>query len=89
MPAPVFVPPTPATAAPTAVKPGVPSSPDQINSAVPGNQLGLKPIESPLLPISASQHAQLDALLAKYKANEITPEEYHKQRAAILTQPQQ
>jgi hypothetical protein len=26
-------------------------------------------------------------LLAKYKANQITPEEYYKQRAEILAQP--
>jgi hypothetical protein len=39
---------------------------------------------APALPITAAQEAQLAALLAKYEANQITPEEYHKQRAAIL-----
>jgi translation initiation factor 2 gamma subunit (eIF-2gamma) len=47
----------------------------------------LKPIEAPLLPVSATQQAQLQALLEKYKANQITPEEYHNQRAEILAQP--
>jgi hypothetical protein len=47
----------------------------------------LKPIEVPALPISAAKEAQLRALLAKYKADQITPGEYHKQRAEILAQP--
>jgi len=33
------------------------------------------------------KEAQLQALLARYKADLITPEQYHKQRAAILAQP--
>ncbi len=69
------------------VKPGVMSATNQINAIYTGKELGLKPIESPLLPISAAQQAQLQALLAKYKANQITPEEYHNQRAEILAQP--
>lgn len=39
---------------------------------------------APPLPITAAQQAQLQELLAKYMANEISPEEYHTQRAAIL-----
>ena len=69
------------------VKPGVMSATNQINAIYTGKELGLKPIESPLLPISAAQQAQLQALLAKYKADQITPEEYHNQRAEILAQP--
>jgi hypothetical protein len=52
-----------------------------------GKDLGMKPMEAPALPISSSKEDQLQALLAKYKADQITPEEYHKQRAAILAQP--
>jgi hypothetical protein len=52
-----------------------------------GKDLGLKPIAAPALPISSDKQFQLDALLQKYKADLITPEEYHKQRAAILAQP--
>jgi hypothetical protein len=63
------------------------STPNQNNAIFPGKELGLKPIETPLLPISAAQEAQLQALLAKYKADQITPEEYHRRRAEILAQP--
>ena len=69
------------------VKAGVMSATNQINAIYTGKELGLKPIESPLLPVSATQQAQLQALLAKYKANQISPEEYHNQRAEILAQP--
>jgi hypothetical protein len=69
------------------VKPGVMSATNQINAIYTGKELGLKPIESPLLPVTSTQQAQLQALLAKYKANKISPEEYHNQRAEILAQP--
>jgi hypothetical protein len=78
---------SPAMPAMIKVKPGVMSATNQINAIYTGKELGLKPIESPLLPVSAAQQAQLQALLAKYKANQITPEEYYKQRAEILAQP--
>jgi len=86
-PAPGTAPQSPAMPATIKVKPGVMSATNQINAIYTGKELGLKPIESPLLPVSAAQQAQLQALLAKYKANQITPEEYHKQRAEILAQP--
>jgi hypothetical protein len=60
---------------------------NQINATFPGKELGLKPIEAPLLPVTATQQAQLQALLAKYKANQVSPEEYHRQRVEILAQP--
>jgi hypothetical protein len=86
-PAPDTVPPNPAMPATPKVKPGMTSTPNQNNAIFPGKELGLKPIETPLLPISAAQEAQLQALLAKYKADQITPEEYHSRRAEILAQP--
>jgi hypothetical protein len=52
-----------------------------------GKNLVMQPILAPPLPISPGQQMQLDALLTKYKANQITPEEYQKQRAAILAEP--
>ena len=52
-----------------------------------GKDLGMKPIAAPTLPISATKEERLQALLAKYKADQISPEEYHKQRAAILAEP--
>jgi hypothetical protein len=81
------VPPGSAMPATPKVKPGVISSPGQINTNFPGKELGLKPIVAPPLPVSASKAAQLQALLAKYKADQITPDEYQKQRAEILAQP--
>ena len=60
---------------------------NEINAFSPGKELGLKPIVAPPLPITAAQEAQLQSLLAKYKANEITPAEYQRQRAEILAHP--
>lgn len=84
--------PVPAPAAtvvvPSPAQTGVPNPPDQVTAVVPGKALGLKSIEAPNVPISANQQAQLQALLIKYKANQITPQEYHKRRAEILAQPQ-
>ncbi len=47
----------------------------------------MKPIVPPPLPISATKEERLNALLEKYKADQITPDEYHLQRAAILAEP--
>lgn len=44
------------------------------------------PIEAPASPISASKEQRLADLLHLYKANVITPADYHKQRAAILAE---
>ena len=43
------------------------------------------PVVAPALPIGASQQQKLLDLLAKYKADQISPEEYHRQRAAIIS----
>jgi hypothetical protein len=42
------------------------------------------PIVAPPLPINFSKEQKLDWLLNLYKANQITPQQYHEQRAAIL-----
>jgi hypothetical protein len=47
----------------------------------PGN---FPPLAGPALPISAAKQQQLDALLLRYKADQITPEQYHAERAKIL-----
>ena len=52
-----------------------------------GKDIGLKPITAPALPISATKEEKLQALLTKYKADQISPEEYHRQRAAIIAEP--
>lgn len=80
------VPAIPATNAPTApaAKP-VASNSDKANKAiVPGREPGFPPMVAPPLPISTTKEQQLEALLAQYKADQISPEEYQKQRAAIL-----
>jgi len=53
----------------------------------PGKSLGFQPIEPPPLPYSAKKQSELDALLVKYQADEISSEEYQKQRADILAEP--
>ena len=60
---------------------------NQINANFPGKELGLKPIVAPPLPISPAKEAQLQGLLEKYKADQITPEQYHAERAKILAEP--
>lgn len=42
---------------------------------------------TPPLPISADKEQRLQDLLVKYRADQITPEQYHTQRAAILAEP--
>jgi len=69
---------------PLPVKPGVTSPTNQLNAQIPSGELGLKSIEPPTLPVSADQEAELLDLLAKYKASQISPEEYFKQRKEIL-----
>ena len=53
----------------------------------PGKELGLPPITAPPLPISAAKDAQLQALLAKYLADQVTAAEYQSNRAEILAEP--
>jgi hypothetical protein len=48
---------------------------------------GLQPIATPPLPISADKQAQLQALLAKYKADLITAGQYQTGRTKILAGP--
>jgi hypothetical protein len=51
----------------------------------PGKSLGFQPIIAPPLPISARQQAELQQLLQRYQANEITPAQYQERRAKILS----
>ena len=41
----------------------------------------------PPLPISMEKQQKLQELLTKYRADQVTPDEYQKQRAAILNEP--
>jgi hypothetical protein len=58
-----------------------PATPATMNPSTP------VPIVAPGLPISMTKEQRLQALLARYKADQITPEQYHTQRAAILAEP--
>lgn len=45
------------------------------------------PIVAPGLPVSMTKEQRLQALLMLYKADQVTPEQYHTRRAAILAEP--
>ena len=45
------------------------------------------PLQAPPVDISAAKQQRLDELLRKYRADELTPEEYHQQRAKTLGEP--
>lgn len=74
----------PVASSPVMVAPHT-ASPPEANYI--GKDLGMKPIVAPALPISASKEEQLQALDMRYKADLISPDEYQKQRAAILAEP--
>jgi hypothetical protein len=79
----------PATAAPTAAQPTAQpfaQPPTRKPATVKGSQ-PFAPIQGPAPAISADKEQRLAELLRKYKAEEITPEEYHQQRAKILAEP--
>jgi hypothetical protein len=61
--------------------------PSPANASYAGKTLGFKPIEAPPPPVSAQKEAELQALLARYMANQVSPEEYQKERTAILAEP--
>ena len=53
----------------------------------PGKELGFQAPPAAAPTISPEKQARLAELLEQYRANVISPEEYHKQRAAILAAP--
>jgi hypothetical protein len=77
--------PPPAKPAAPAVAPAV--KPVPANAGYAGKILGFKPVEAPPPPVSAQKVAELQALLARYMANQVSPDEYQKERAAILAEP--
>jgi hypothetical protein len=54
--------------------------------AVKGAQT-FPPIQGPPPTITADKQGRLAELLRKYRAEQVTPEEYHQQRAKILAEP--
>ncbi len=49
------------------------------------SRLNFPPLEAPPLPISAEKQQRLAGLLQKYQADQVSPEEYHAERAKILS----
>ncbi len=45
------------------------------------------PIPGPPPPVSADKEQRLHALLLQYQADQLTPQQYHEQRAKILAEP--
>lgn len=66
----------------TVAAPGAPATAVQPAATVPGEV----PMVAPALPISGSKEQRLEQLLQQYKADQITPEQYHAQRAKILAE---
>jgi hypothetical protein len=53
----------------------------------PGKETGLPPLVAPASPLAPDQETKLQTLLEKYKADQLTSEQYQQQRAAILAAP--
>ena len=51
------------------------------------NAPALGPITGPASPLSADKQKRLAEILAQYRADKITPQEYHAERAKILAEP--
>ena len=83
--------PTTATAPATAPKSTAKAAPATAtaasNKAAQAAPATPRALETPAPAISASKEARLAELLQKYKADAITPEEYHTKRAAIRAEP--
>ena len=54
-------------------------------NATPSTQLA--PLNGPPLPISLSKEERLQSLLRQYQLDQISPQQYHEQRARILAEP--
>ena len=72
--------------------PAAPTQPSSASNASPAVNAAAAasaspaPIVAPPLPINFSKEQKLDWLLNLYKANQISPQQYHEQRAAILAE---
>jgi type IV secretory pathway VirB10-like protein len=63
------------------------ASREKKKASPPKAALVFKPLEAPPLPVSAEKEQKLSDLLRRYKADEVTPEQYQEQRAKILAGP--
>jgi hypothetical protein len=53
----------------------------------PKGPLAFPALEGPPSPLSAAKQQKLKDLLRLYQADQVTPEQYHQQRAKILAEP--
>ena len=74
---------------PTASKPEVKPTAEKApkSPAAVKNAPAFPPIQAPPPTVSADKQQRLADLLRKDKAEELTPEEYHQQRAKIMSEP--
>jgi hypothetical protein len=93
VPAPAVQPkPVPATMAkketPGAMAPAPAVAPAPAMAKTPAEPtLSLPPLMGPSSPLPPAKQQKLDELLNLYRADRITPEQYHDQRAKILAEP--
>jgi uncharacterized protein YnzC (UPF0291/DUF896 family) len=60
---------------------------DPTSSAGNSPSMNFPPLEGPPLPISSDKYQRLNELLQRYKADQVTPEQYQVERAKILAGP--
>jgi hypothetical protein len=77
--------PVAAVAPPPVAKPAAPVAPPVPAAAFATSNY--KPIDVPASPFSSSKQAKLAGLLSRYRADSITAQEYHAQRAVIIAEP--
>jgi hypothetical protein len=53
----------------------------------PGKETSLPPLVAPASPLAPDKEAKLQTLLEKYRADQLTSEQYQQQRAEILAAP--
>jgi hypothetical protein len=70
-----------------AAKPKEASKPKETPKAKMAAVPALEPLPAPPSGLSASKEQRLGELLQQYRMDQITPEEYHKQRAKIMAGP--
>ena len=75
------------TPAPAPVKPAIVAAPVKAKVKAKVKGLTPEPMVAPPLPIALSKSEKLNRLLNLYKTDQLTPQQYHEQRAAILAEP--